>query len=186
MKVNQTTMDETAKSVAAMTVMCDTLMNEMNLDDDMDTDDEEIRVANMQTCVTTDDNQHTQHQEPLTVHAHFEYTTRATKNYAISDSGADSCCLGKHCHPVAYTGRYAILVGYNPDQTRSGKVPIITAYIKVMSQMDIPVILQVHEAPYMADSNVTLTSEYQAREHGIVIDSVSKRHKTVHGTFGTQ
>ena len=38
----------------------------------------------------------------------------------------------------------------------------------------------------MADSSVTLISEYQAREHGIIIDSVSKRHRTVHGTFGTQ
>jgi hypothetical protein len=78
--------------------------------------------------------------------------------------------------PCVYTGRYAILVGYNPDQTRSGKVPI-TACLKVMSQVDIPIVLQIHEAPYMKDSNVTLVSEYQAREHGIVIDSVSKRHK---------
>jgi hypothetical protein len=100
-----------------------------------------------------------------------------------SRTGADSCCLGKHCHPVSYTGRYAILVGYNPDQTRSGKVPIITAYLKVMSQVDIPIVLQIHEAPYMKDSNVTLISEYQAREHGIVIDSVSKRHKTANGTL---
>jgi hypothetical protein len=35
----------------------------------------------------------------------------------------------------------------------------------------------------MKDSNVTLVSEYQAREHGIVIDSVSKRHKTANGTL---
>ena len=38
----------------------------------------------------------------------------------------------------------------------------------------------------MSDSDVTLLSEYQIREHGIVIDSVSKRHKSVNGTFGTQ
>jgi hypothetical protein len=44
----------------------------------------------------------TSHEEPVRVHAHFEYATPTTKNYAISDSGADSCCLGKHCHPVSY------------------------------------------------------------------------------------
>jgi hypothetical protein len=87
---------------------------------------------------------------------------------------------------VSYTGRHANLVGYNPDQTRSGKVPIVSAYIKVMSHKNIPVVLHVHEAPYIKDSNVTLISEYQVREHGIIIDSVSKRHKTVNGTFGTQ
>jgi hypothetical protein len=74
---------------------------------------------------TSPDDKHSRHVTPLTVHAHFN-TASTAKHYAISDSG-DSCCLGKHCHPVSYTGRYAILVGYNPDQTRSGKVPIITA-----------------------------------------------------------
>ena len=87
---------------------------------------------------------------------------------------------------MSYTGRHAILVGYNPDQTRSGNVPIVSAYIKVMSHINIPVVLHVHEAPYMADSNVTLLSEYQVRENGLVIDSVSKRHKSVNDTFGTQ
>jgi len=120
------------------------------------------------------------------VHANFEYTKSPGKNYGISDSGADSCCLGKHCHPVSYTGRSAVLVRYDPDSTRSGKVLIITGYLKVMSQNNSPVILYIHEAPYLKDSEVTLVSEYQSWEHGIVIDSVSQRHKTIHGTFGTQ
>ena len=145
-------------------------------DDDDDTDDGLLDVRGY--TVTTD--------EIVTVRAHFEYATTTMRNYLISDSGADSCCLGKQCHPVSYTGRHAILVGYNPEQTRSGKVPIVSAYIKVMSQMNIPIVLYVHEAPYMSDSDVTLLSEYQIREHGIVIDSVSKRHKSVNGTFGTQ
>ena len=125
-------------------------------------------------------------ETPFSVQAHLDYATPFSRNYAILDSGADSCCLGKHCHPVSYTGRHAILVGYNHNQTRSGKVPIVTAYIKVMSQMNRPVVLRVHEAPYIQDSCVTLISEYQVRENGIIIDSVSKRHKTVNGTFGTQ
>ena len=38
----------------------------------------------------------------------------------------------------------------------------------------------------MNDSQTTLISEYQVREHGITIDSVAKHHKTAHGTFGNQ
>ena len=122
----------------------------------------------------------------LAARTHTQDNGPFKKNYAISDSGADSCCLGKHCHPVSYTGRYAILEGYNPDQTRSGQIPIVTAYIKAMSQLDIPIVLQVNEAPYMNDSQTTLISEYQVREHGISIDSVAKHHKTAHGTLGYQ
>ena len=139
-------------------------------------------VRRMYTAISSSDAPET----PLSVQAHLNYATPFTRNYAILDSGADSCCLGKHCHPVSYTGRHAILVGYNHNQTRSGKVPIVTAYIKVMSQMNTPVVLRVHEAPYIQDSCVTLISEYQCRENGIIIDSVSKRHETAYGTFGTQ
>ena len=62
----------------------------------------------------------------------------------------------------------------------------MSVYVKVMSQMQIPIILYVHEAPYMADSDVMLLSEYQVREHGLVIASVSKRHKSVNGSYGMQ
>jgi hypothetical protein len=148
-------------------------------------DDEETDygVAQNYNVTTTDDDETAM---PLTVHAYLEYATPVARNYAISDSGADSCCLGKHCHPVSHTGCHAILVGCNPDQTRSGKVPIVTACIKVMSQMNIPIVLQVHEAPHMQDSNVTLLSEHQVRENGLIINSVSKRHKTGPDAFGTQ
>ena len=190
MKVNTVeTESDMTKEVAAMTAICETLGSAMTFHEDGDTDDEDmfrsVKMAMTEPCDDESDVLPTE-ETPITVHAHFEYTTTVGKNYGISDSGADSCCLGKHCHPVSYTGRSAVLVGYNPDSTRSGKVPIITGYLKVMSQVGIPVILCVHEAPYLQDSEVTLISEYQSREHGIAIDSVSQRHKTVDGTYGTQ
>ena len=55
-----------------------------------------------------------------------------------------------------------------------------------MSQVNIPIVLQVKEAPYNATSPVTLLSDYQARDYGVIIDSVSRRHKTISGSFGTQ
>jgi hypothetical protein len=34
--------------------------------------------------------------------------------------------------------------------------------------------------------SITLISEYQARNHGTIVDSVSHRHKTISGAYGTQ
>jgi NACalpha-BTF3-like transcription factor len=122
----------------------------------------------------------------LVVQTHVLENSAIKKIYALSDSGADTCCLGKHCHPVSYTNRYAILEGYNPDKTRSGQIPIVSAYLKTMSQLGIPIVLKVNEAPYVENSQTTLISEYQVREHGIAVDSVAKHHKTAHGTYGNQ
>ena len=89
---------------------------------------------------------------------------------------------------ISYSGRYATLVGYNPKTTRSGKVPIVSAYIKAKSSSigNHPVLLKVHEAPYNPQSTITLLSEYQIREYGLVIDSVAKKHKSSYGKQGTQ
>jgi hypothetical protein len=166
----------------AIAALCEKLAEMTNPDMEEDTDDEELyRTAFM--CVvppSTDD------EDPITVRAHLEYTLDNGKHYAISDSGADSSILGKYAHVTAYTGRYAYLVGYDPNTTRSAKIPIVSGYIKVMSHAAVPVILEIHEAPFNATSPITLISEYQARDYGTIIDSVSKRHKTIAGSFGTQ
>ena len=89
---------------------------------------------------------------------------------------------------ISHTGRFASLVGYDPNTTKSGRVPIVSAYIKVRSSSigNYPILLKVHEAPYNPQSPITLLSEYQIREYGLVIDSVAKKHKSVHGKPGTQ
>jgi len=127
----------------------------------------------------------------IDVKAHFEYCDVETGNnklYAITDGGADSCILGKNAHVLSYTGRYANLVGYDPKTTRTEKVPIVTALIKARSNSigNHPVLLKVHEAPYNPSSPITLLSEYQIREYGLVIDSVAKKHRSAHGQYGTQ
>jgi hypothetical protein len=125
----------------------------------------------------------------LQVRAHLEYSNLLedyNKVFAISDSGADSCVLGKHAHIIHYTGRYAHLVGYDPANTRSGKIPIVSAYLKVKAHNNIPILLRVNEAPHNGQSPVTLLSEYQIREFGLVIDSVAVKHKASHGHNGTQ
>ena len=56
----------------------------------------------------------------------------------------------------------------------------------MQTQTGVPVVLRINEAPYNHGSPITLISEYQVREHGVIIDSVSKRHMTAAFPLGTQ
>ena len=47
-------------------------------------------------------------------------------------------------------------------------------------------LLQLHEAVYYQNSDITLLSEYQVRKYGIVIDSVANKHLITYGRRGTQ
>jgi len=132
---------------------------------------------------------------PMMVKAHMEYVTAwyqqsvpKDRCYAISDSGADATIVGKSAKVLGYTNRYATIVGYNPKCTQSNRIPIVSALIKVRTNAPNgePVLLKIHEAPYIQDSNITLLSEYQIQEHGLVIDSVASKHKSISGNYGTQ
>lgn len=107
--------------------------------------------------------------------------------YAISNGGADSYILGKHAKVLFYTGRYATLIGYDPVASKTEKFPLVTALIKATSSTEggYPVLLKVHEAPYNANSPITLLSEYQIREYGLIIDSIAMWHHTGLNTTDT-
>ena len=87
------------------------------VDDGYDTDDDYIQVTSaMMTRVSVDPPEGNPDTD-IVVRAHFEYTNLPElkhKFYAISDSGADLCVLGKMAKVVSYTGRYASLIGYDP------------------------------------------------------------------------
>jgi hypothetical protein len=110
----------------------------------------------------------------------------SNKIFGVSDGGADAWVLGLLAKVVHETGRHARLVGYDPVTTRSGKCPIVSAYLKVKTNLGRHVLLLVNEAVYNAGSPVTLGSEYQTREFGLVMDSVAIKHRSSHGRFGTQ
>ena len=140
---------------------------------------------------TSPDNHENVPDQPIQVRAHLEYRNQSwypNKVYAIADGGADSCIVGKYVKILSYTGRFANLVGYNPETTRTEKVPIVTALIKTRSSStgNYPILLKIHETPYNKHSPVTLLSEYQIREYGLVIDSVATKHKSTHGKNRTQ
>ena len=152
-------------------------------DSDYDTDDDAIRMQFMVNKSTEIDH------ETMECRAHLEWASvwdDPSKVFAISDGGADSCVLGKHAYVESYTGRYANLVGYDPATTRSERIPIVTAYLKVKAHNDIPVLLKINEAVYNKNSPVTLLSEYQIREHGFCVDSTATKHKVTPDTHGTQ
>src|SRR5210317_834891 len=113
--------------------------------------------------------------------------TRGDKRvWAISDGGADATVLGKNAHIISQSSQKALIMGY--DQSAEPKrVPICTALIKVMPNTGtIPVLLKIHEAPYIKDNPVTLISEIQVQQKGIAIDSTAMIHCTPQGTPGTQ
>ena len=125
--------------------------------------------------------------QPILVRAHLELVSEYDKVLGIPDGGADSCVVGRLAFVKWYTGRFAYIVGYDPANTQPKKVPIVTAYLKVRSlPHGIIVILEVNEAPFNEGSPITLISEYQVREYGLVIDSVASKHKSIGGTYGTQ
>jgi len=79
---------------------------------------------------------------PILVKAHMEYVTAwyqqsvpKDKCYAISDSGADATIVGKSAKVLGYTNRYATIVGYNPKCTQNNKIPIVSALIKVRTNV---------------------------------------------------
>ena len=158
---------------------------DMNSDDDTDNDAIDVNAYMVKCRIPLEPP-----SDILDVRAHFEYIDHALFNdsiYAISDGGADSCILGKNAKVLSYTGRHANLVGYDPSTTRTDKVPIVTALIKAKSSVDgsIPVLLKVNEAPYNPLSPITVLSEYQIREYGLVIDSVAKKHRSSTEKHGT-
>ena len=156
--------------------------------DDDDTDNEALQTSSVYMISRV---QKDPPSDVIDVRAHFEYCNTYkfyNKIYATTDGGTDSCILGKNAKVLSYTGRYANLIGYDPNTTLTEKVPIVTALIKAVSSTagNHPVLLKVYEAPYNPSSPITLLSEYQVREYGLIIDYVAKKHRASHTSMGTQ
>ena len=125
----ETTEDDSHKAYFSL---CEKL-GAMTTASDEDTDDDELQATVFMTSSIPV--AETPDPDALIIRAHLEYVSDSSRNYAISDSGADSSILGKHCHVISHTGRSAYLVGYDPHTTRSSKIPIVSGYVKVRSQV---------------------------------------------------
>lgn len=154
------------------------LDNDTFSDDDLSSDDD----TRMSAMVVREED-HIEAQVNVEYEKRFIHLVHSPRlSYAICDSGADSCVVGKLAKIESITIRTANLVGYDPQTTKSSSLPIVTALLKALSAENVPLILQVHEAVYNQNSTITLLSEYQMREYGIVVDSVATKHLTTdHG-----
>ena len=106
--------------------------------DSFDSDEEDARMGAMVHRVG----------ENINVQANIECERRfpcakhsSRSSYAICDSAADSCIIGKMAKVEMVTNRTANLSGYDPETTRSPKLPIVTALIKTLTKENIPILL---------------------------------------------
>ena len=53
-----------------------------------------------------------------------------SSRFAVSDSGADSCILGKDAKIIDVTDRHARIVGYDSEMGPSDLYQICSAYLK--------------------------------------------------------
>ena len=125
------------------------------------------------------------HQLPIDLVVNYATSNQAM---AYADGGADSCIGGNGWVVHAYTGRKANLVGYDERNTKKDNLDICTLLTKVQPDLNKPaVILVAHEMVYNLGSSTTLISEFQVRNHGCIMDSVSKSHRlSLEGNHGTQ
>ena len=70
-------------------------------------------------------------QSVIQVRANFEHAKAIGTQWSFSDSGADTSVLGSHAGNIIETGRHADLVGYDPDSTKTPRVPIVSGMIPV-------------------------------------------------------
>ena len=89
---------------------------------------------------------------------------------------------------MAYTGRKANLVGYDERSTKKSGLDICTLATKIITPEGFPdYLLIANETVYNPGSQVSLISEFQVREHGCIVDSVSRSHRvSIKGDKGTQ
>ena len=113
-------------------------------------------------------------------------TLRPNTFLSISDDGADTSVFGEGWHIHTFTTQKANLVGFDANTSCKSGLPIVTA-LTVVEHNGSTHLLRINEAVYNEGSPTTLLSEYQLREYGCIVDSVSVKHLIAHdGSRGTQ
>ena len=131
-------------------------------------------------------------QTLIVAQAHLEYdqmvgnvsAEHAGWLFAVSDGDANTCVLGDGWYVFDQTGRYANLIGFDVNHARKHHLPIVSAACVIQVSPSQSVFVIVHEAVMTKEIKRTLISEFQVREAGNKIDSVSRRHRHVLGPKG--
>lgn len=175
----------TKKNQETLVNLCSSIAKK-GFDDDGDSTDDEALTSHIYMAKTSRPN--STETADSSDESDGKQEWNPNKVYAIADGGADSCIVGKYAKVLSYTGHFASLYGYDPETTNKKNFPIVTALMKARSSSTDghPILLKIPEAIYNSQSPITLLSEYQIREHGLVIDSIAKKHMSAHGKRGTQ
>jgi hypothetical protein len=107
---------------------------------------------------------------------------------AVIDNGADTAIMGDGWLILGDPAQapLANLVGFDKEAKKKG-LPIISGAIKVQLDNKESVILRVHQGVYNSGSRTTLILEFQVRDQGLILDSVSSKHRAhIDGEKGTQ
>jgi hypothetical protein len=96
---------------------------------------------------------------------------------SILDGGADTYVLGKGWEILAiHNSRRVNVIGFDHEAAVKKNLPIASSITAVDLPNGQSILLVIHEAIHNDTSNHSLLSEFQLREHGILIDSTCHRH----------
>ena len=103
-------------------------------------------------------------------------TTTKGKGKLMADSCADTsiAAIGNGFTEVSHSDKTVTLIGFNDDLSKK-EVPIGSA----ATAIDLPrktIIIQLNKVPLLQDGSNSLLSTAQAREGGVIVDDVAKRH----------
>lgn len=92
----------------------------------------------------------------------------------LVDGGCDTSLVGNGFVVESETLRTVNVQGFTNVVTLQ-ELPIVTAVGKIIVDGE-PIIIQINEAVYVEGNPTSLLSTFQAREHGVMVNDVAKRH----------
>ena len=92
----------------------------------------------------------------------------------LIDGGCDTSLCGNGFIVESTTERTVSVQGFN-NKMKIGHLPVVTA-ITAIDLVEETIILEINEAIYVKDNNTSLLSTFQAREYGVIINDIAKRH----------
>jgi hypothetical protein len=129
----------------------------------------------------------------FTIRTDFKHAIRAALaigtngwHSTVSDGGADTWILGTGWRTLAKTGRTANVIGFDSNYARKRNLPIVVSCAVTRDQDGKDVLLVVFDGVANPDSPISLLGEFQTREVGNIVDSVSSKHQHWDGTAGKQ
>ena len=82
--------------------------------------------------------------------------------------------------------RTARIIGFDQQCAQKGDCPMGTGVTVMEDSKGSQLLVIAHQAIFNEGSTTTLLSEFQMRGNGLIVDSVSRKHKGQDGSPGTQ